>query len=133
MDTKLAAAQVRLQQWAAIVRERKESGLNQKQWCRMKGMSPNTFPYRCKRVRKAVEQRLLESRSEGTSLIPAEKPSASVDEMEQKPFFAKVNLSPSQHLTSGISIKFSDTLVNIAPDAPAAHIRIVLEVLADAQ
>ena len=59
MDTKLAAAQVRLQQWAAIVRERKESGLKVDDYCETHNISRNAYYYWLRKLREAA----LESQS----------------------------------------------------------------------
>lgn len=121
---------MKLQQWAQDMAEQKASGLSQKKWCKMKGISTKTFEYRCRRVRKAMEEKLHKTSKDNVAIIPASKPEErSVD---QKPFFAKVNLTSACSVPSGINIRFHGALVNIAPDSPAEHVRIVLEVLANA-
>ena len=52
--------QVRLSQWGAMVREREESGLSVKAYCRQVGIAAKTYYYRLCRLREAaVEQRKL--------------------------------------------------------------------------
>ena len=46
--------EVRLKQWAEMVRQRNESGLNVSQWCRQNGINQKTYYYRLNRVRKAL-------------------------------------------------------------------------------
>lgn len=122
---------MKLHKWAQDMAEQKSSGLSQKEWCNMKGIPTNTFQYRCRQVRLAMEEKLQEQASENTAIVPKEVPADAP--ATPKPFFAKVNLAPEPHAASGINIKFRDTLVNISPDAPEGHVRMVLEVLANAQ
>ena len=123
--------EIKLRQWAQDMAEQKASGLSQKKWCKMKGIGTTTFEYRCRRVRTAMEEKLQEASKDDASIIPAGKPEE--QSADQKPFFAKVNLTSACSTTSGINIKFRDILVNIAPDSPAEHVRMVLEVLTHAQ
>ena len=67
MDTKLAAAQVRLQQWAAIVRERKESGLKVDDYCEAHNISRNAYYYWLRKLREAA----LESQGSRFVELPA--------------------------------------------------------------
>lgn len=122
---------MKLHKWAQDMAEQKSSGLSQVQWCKMKGIPTNTFQYRCRQVRLAMEEKLQEQIPENTAIVPTEISADAPAKTE--PFFAKVNLASEPHTASGINIKFRDTLVNIAPDASEGHVRMVLEVLANAQ
>lgn len=122
---------MKLRQWAQDMAEQKASGLSQKKWAAMKGIGATTFRYRCERVVKAMEEKTSESNVSNNAIMPSNnsvEPAA-----EQEPFFAKVNLASQYSDPSGINIKYHDTLVNIAPDAPENHVRMVLEVLVHAQ
>jgi hypothetical protein len=55
---------VRLQEWAAQIKAREESGLSVKQWCAKNGPSLKTYYNRQKRVR----EELLESMAPGNAL-----------------------------------------------------------------
>ena len=123
--------EMKLHQWAQDMAEQKASGLSQKKWCKMKGICTTTFEYRCRRVRSAMEEKLREVSKDNTAIIPADKPEER--SANPKPFFAKVNLTSACSTPSGINIKIRDILVNIAPDSPAEHVRMVLEVLTHAQ
>ena len=48
--------QFRLQQWAEALRDRKESGLTVKEWCRLHNVSKYQFYYRQREVRKHAAQ-----------------------------------------------------------------------------
>ena len=45
MDTRLATNQIRLQQWAAIIHDRKESGLKVDDYCKLNNLSRNAYYY----------------------------------------------------------------------------------------
>ena len=108
--------EMKLHKWAQDMAEQQNSGLSQAQWCKMKGMPATTFQYRCRKVRLAMEEKLQENNSDNAAIV-----------------CAKVDLSQEHHTASGINIKFQDTLISIAPDAPAEHVKMVLEVIAHAQ
>lgn len=122
--------EIKLHKWAQDMADQKSSGLSQKEWCSMKGIAVNTFQYRCRQVRLAMEDRMKNDKPDNTALVPAER---AVSTSDPEPFFAKVELNSGHNIPSGINIKFKDTLVNIAPDAPDSHVRMVLEVIADAK
>ena len=124
--------EMKLHKWAQDMAEQQNSGLSQVQWCKMKGIPSNTFQYRCRKVRLAMEDKLQESKPDNAALVPAERSIKPAGDPEPEPFFAKINLSSESRSTSGINIKYQDTLIHIAPDAPADHVKMVLEVLAHA-
>ncbi len=46
--------EVKLAQWAEMVRSRSESGLTVTDWCKQNGINLKTYYYRLKRIRQAV-------------------------------------------------------------------------------
>ena len=46
--------QVRLNQWSAMVREREDSGLSVKAFCKQAGIATKTYYYRLRRLREAA-------------------------------------------------------------------------------
>ena len=46
--------EIKLAQWAEMVRSRSESGLSVTEWCKENGINIKTYYYRLKRVRQAV-------------------------------------------------------------------------------
>ena len=46
--------EIRLAQWAEMVRNRNESGLTVTDWCKENGINLKTYYYRLKRIRQAV-------------------------------------------------------------------------------
>ena len=125
--------EMKLHKWAQDMAEQQSSGLSQVRWCKTKGIPTNTFQYRCRKVRLAMEEKIQESKPDNAAIIPANQTLKPADDPQSKPFFAKVDLAPDSCTDSGINIKFQDTLINIAPDAPCEHVKMVLEVLAHAQ
>lgn len=123
--------EMKLNKWARDMAEQKSSGLSQKKWCNMKGIPTNTFQYRCRQVRIAMEDRMKNDKPDNTALVPTERAVSKSDDPE--PLFAKVELKGGHNVPSGINIKSKDILVNIAPDAPDSHVRMVLEVIANAK
>lgn len=125
--------EMKLHKWAQDMAEQQSGGLSQAQWCKMKGIPVTTFQYRCRKVRMVMEEKLRENNSGNAAIVSADRSVKPVNDPESELFFAKVDLSQEHHTASGINIKFQDTLINIAPDAPAGHVKMVLEVLAHAQ
>ena len=80
-----------------------------------------------------MEETLQENNSGNAAIVSADCSVKPVNDPEPELFFTKVDLSQEHRTASGISIKIQDTLINIAPDAPAGHVKMVLEVLAHAQ
>ena len=56
MDTKLVTNQIRLQQWAAVIREQKESGLKVDSYCEAHNISRNAYYYWLRKLRTAALQ-----------------------------------------------------------------------------
>ena len=100
-------------QWAQDLDAQRRSGLTQKEWCKAHGINFNTFEYRCKIVRKTMENLL------------SEKPS-SVQ-------FAQLDVRPEIPETSGIRIQTSGISVEFFPNADCNQIITVMEVLCHAK
>lgn len=54
MDTKLATTQIRIQQWAAVIHDRQESGLKVDDYCEQHGLSRNAYYYWLRKVKEAA-------------------------------------------------------------------------------
>lgn len=121
--------EIKLHKWAQDMAEQKSSGLSQKEWCSVKGIPTNTFQYRCRQVRLAMEDRMKNDKPDNTALVPADHTTKTP--VPSEPAFAKVELTGGHKVPSGIDIKFKDIIVNIAPDAPESHVRMVMKVIAD--
>jgi putative transposase len=75
MTSKQMARQVRLSQWAGIIRERIESGKSIRKWCEEHGVQEKTYYYWQRKLREAacemIEQRKApDMLSKGKPLLP---------------------------------------------------------------
>ena len=71
MNTNDIAAEYRLSHWAGIVREREESGLSIKQFCKNAGFHENRYFYWQKKLREAACEELAKIQGNATGLIHA--------------------------------------------------------------
>lgn len=100
------------QQWARDLDDQRRSGLTQREWCRIHGISIHTFEYRCRIVRQTME-----------NLLSEKQPSVQ---------FAELDVQPSVPETSGIHIQALGISVEFFPDADCNQIKTVMEVLCHA-
>lgn len=100
------------QQWARDLDDQRRSGLTQREWCRIHGISIHTFEYRCRIVRQTME-----------NLLSEKQPSVQ---------FAELDVQPSVPETSGIRIQASGISVEFFSDADCNQIKTVMEVLCHA-
>jgi len=100
--------QVRLSQWSEMVREREESGLSVKAYCKQIGIAVKTYYYRLRRLREAVGE---QARSE-----------AAQPELVQFTPPAEYAVGQAQRIV----IKTADTTIeipaNVQPDVVAAAV-----------
>lgn len=75
MDTRLAAQQIRLTEWAGIIRARNESGQTVKEFCRQNEITETQYFYWLRRVRAAALQKHASSFAELPA--PANSPAPS--------------------------------------------------------
>ena len=54
MDTKLATKQIRLQEWAGIIKDCKSSGLKVDDYCSQHGLSRDAYYYWLRKVKEAA-------------------------------------------------------------------------------
>jgi len=70
MNTNDIAVEYRLSHWAGIMREREESGLSIKQFCKNAGFHENRYFYWQKRLRAAACEELAKIQGKTTSMTP---------------------------------------------------------------
>ena len=132
-ETSLVAEQVRLQQWANLIREcqNRPADLNVDTWCRQHGIAKANYYYRLRRVRQAILARTPNPGPEqernscfvelpAPTILPAVQPSA-VTAQESKPLGAVAVV----HGVNGISV---DIFSNTSSDM----LRSIVEALAHA-
>ena len=54
MDTRLATRQIRIQQWAAIIKDRTSSGLKVDDYCQLHDISRDAYYYWLRKVKEAA-------------------------------------------------------------------------------
>lgn len=60
METKAMTHQFRLTHWAGVMRERKESGLSIRAWCRENGVGEKTYYYWQRQLRETACEQIAE-------------------------------------------------------------------------
>ena len=93
--------QVRLNQWNAMVREREDSGLSVKAYCKQAGIATKTYYYRLRRLREAA----IKCAQSGTAQSTMPQP-------ELVPYTPPTGLA-SEPAPQNIVIKTSSTTVEI--------------------
>ena len=59
-----------LQEWSGMFRERKESGLSVKEWCRERGLAEHVYYYRLRKLRQAACTALEQTQSLQLAEVP---------------------------------------------------------------
>lgn len=54
MNTQVAAASIRMQEWKQIIRDRKESGMTVQNYCAAHGLSKNQYYYWLRKIRERM-------------------------------------------------------------------------------
>ncbi len=116
MDTRLATSKVRSQQWAAIIKDRIESGLTVDEYCAQHNLSRTQYYYWLSKARKYIIEEQMPQMVEITPPVPIELP----DKSEANIFKPELTLSVGKY-TIGIN---SDTTPEL--------IHRVMEVLSNA-
>ena len=70
MTSKQLAHQVRLSEWAQLMRTRRESGLTIRSWCANNGINEKTYYYWQKKLRHVACSQISDPSSGKTGLIP---------------------------------------------------------------
>lgn len=58
--------QVRMNGWAAMVKQRNESGMSVKEWCAANGITQHTYYYRLRQLRKGALEEMKSLNTETT-------------------------------------------------------------------
>ena len=66
MNVKQIDQEVRYQEWAAIIKECRSSGMHVKEWCEMKGIKPASYYY----YLRAIRLKTIEQSKENVSFVP---------------------------------------------------------------
>ena len=71
MNTRKIAEEYRLQQWAGIIKECKESGLSVREYCKYKKIKENKYFYWQKKLRETVCYEIMNEQEKATNMISA--------------------------------------------------------------
>lgn len=115
MTTKQVTHEVRLQQWANVLRERKSSGSSVRRWCRENDINEKTYYYWQRKLRESVCENLGTTSEQ--PLVPAA--------------FAQVRLPTQAREAGRLILRLNDAEVEIFGDMPASAIEAVIHALAD--
>jgi hypothetical protein len=120
MDVQKVTHEIRLQQWARIVKECRSSGKSIQSWCTEQGVNVKQYFYWQRKLREAACQELSAYQGREVKAEPA----------DAGPVFAECKIAEG-HKTSGtaITIRLNDTVVEIHHGADAAVIESALRAL----
>ena len=97
MDTREVAAEYRLSHWAGIIKERRESGLSVRAYCKTTGRHENTYFYWQKKLREAACNGMLSAEAaKKTPAIPAGWAVCETADAEQKGDFLYIEIGKSK-------------------------------------
>ena len=121
MDTRKVASELRLNQWATAMRERKESGLNIRQWCATNAVSEKTFYYWQRKLRESVCRELVAVQDSGQSneLAP--------------PGWASCEVRTQTSTASGITIEIGKVQITATQSTDIELLGKICRVLSDAK
>lgn len=118
MDTRHVAREVRLAQWAGILRERQDSGLSVRSYCLKQGINEKTYYYWQRRLREtACEGMVVEK---GHTFLPSAH--------NESPIFAALPMSGSKN-SGSIVVRLNGAEVEIRRGADPAAIDSVLRIV----
>ena len=114
------AKELRLAQWAGIIKEQKQSGLTVKDWCRQSGITKDAYYYWQQKLRKEVYEAI--------------KPQESIFAPVPNEVLLEQTAVPEQKCSASVTLRKGKVTVEIAdctlnPDI----ITLIREVMTDAQ
>ena len=97
--------QIRAASWAAMIKQRNDSGLTIREWCAANGIQESVYYYRLNRLRKMA-------------LDVEETPAPASQNISVSERFAQLPVSSAPDSTAAIRIRRGDTVVEVSSDAP---------------
>ena len=108
--------QIRLNNWADMIRQKAASGMTVKEWCEANQITEHAYYYRLSKVRKTV----LDQMNAGK-----ESDSPAFVQLKQNPAAASAG-------SVGLRIRKNDTVIEVGNDASEAVLRTLKEILTHA-
>ena len=118
---------IRDNNWAAIIKERQESGLTIKQWCAENNVSEGAYYYRLKRLRA----QLIRSVHIHNEDLPAELP---VNNAPPAPAFVRVpdSVTSTGSFNAALQLRKGGTIIEVSNDASDGILALMKEVMLNA-
>ena len=116
MDTKLATRNIRIQQWATVIKSKTESGLTVSEFCEQNSISKNRYYYWLRKVKNAVLEQAgtrfaeLKVGDEATGALP---------------------MTTEQSFAPQLTIERNGHVIGINRQTPKELLAMALEVAAD--
>lgn len=108
--------QIRAASWAAMVKQRNDSGLTIREWCAANGIQESVYYYRLNRLRKMA-------------LDVGESPDPTPKNVPVSERFAQIPVASAPDSNVAIRIRRGDTLVEVSSDAPDRILSFLKEVM----
>ena len=106
--------QIRAASWAAMIKQRNDSGLTIREWCAANGIQESVYYYRLNRLRKMA-------------LDVEETPAPASQNISVSERFAQLPVSSAPDSTA--AIRRGDTVVEVSSDAPERLLSFLKEVM----
>ena len=108
--------QIRAASWAAMIKQRNDSGLTIREWCAANGIQESVYYYRLNRLRKMA-------------LDVEETPAPASQNISVSERFAQLPVSSAPDSTVAIRIRRGDMVVEVSSDAPERLLSFLKEVM----
>ena len=121
-ETTMVAAQYRLQEWAAQIREcqNRPAGMSVVSWCACHGITKANYYYRLRRVRETCLEN-LQGELSAPQMVPV------------KPELLYQEEKNSSNARPGLDISVKDLSVHVTESTPMPLLTAVLEVIRNAE
>ena len=121
-ETTMVAAQYRLQEWAAQIREcqNRPAGMSVVSWCACHGITKANYYYRLRRVRETCLEN-LQGEMSAPQMVPV------------KPELLYQEEKNSSNARPGLDISVKDLSVHVTESTPMPLLTAVLEVIRNAE
>lgn len=108
--------QIRAASWAAMIKQRSDSGLTIREWCAANGIQESVYYYRLNRLRKMA-------------LDVGETSDSTLKNVPVSERFAQIPIASAPDSNIAIRIRRGDTVVEVSSDAPDRILSFLKEVM----
>lgn len=111
--------QIRAASWAAMIKQRNNSGLTIREWCAANGVQESVYYYRLNRLRKMA-------------LDVGETPNSIPSDVPVSEGFAQMPVTTAPDSNVAVRIRRGATVVEVSSDAPERILSFLKKVMFDA-